>query len=112
MEVVKITRKVYKVRFAIQRPFYNFSKFKQFRESRNLSFQKCCFNCGYKFKDEDDLYGNIKYESESEYISINENGKVVIDGDAPTGDYEVKVIASGDKNHKADEKIITITIED
>ena len=56
MEVVKITRKVYKVRFAIQRPFYNFSKFKQFRESRNLSFQKCCFNCGYKFKDEDDLY--------------------------------------------------------
>ena len=58
MEVVKITRKVYKVRYALQKPFDNFGKFKRFREARNMSLQEwtCCFNCGYKFKDEDDAY--------------------------------------------------------
>lgn len=56
MEVVKITKKVYEVRVAINKPFTKFGRYKELRELRNQSVQRCCFNCSHKFSDDDDIY--------------------------------------------------------
>ena len=56
MEVVKITRKVYKCLNVTDKPFAKFSKFREIRESLGLKVQRCCFNCNRKFTDDDDMY--------------------------------------------------------
>ena len=56
MEVVKITRKVYKCLNVTDKPFTKFSKFREIRESLGMKVQRCCFNCNHKFTDDDDMY--------------------------------------------------------
>ena len=56
MEVIKITKKTYKVLNAVDKPFLKFGQFRKSRESIGLSVQRCCFNCNHKFKDDDDVY--------------------------------------------------------
>lgn len=56
MEVVKITRKVYKCLNVTDKPFTKFSKFREIRERLGMKFQRCCFNCNHKFTDDDDMY--------------------------------------------------------
>lgn len=56
MEVVKITRKVYKCLNVTDKPFIKFSKFREIRERLGLKVQRCCFNCNHKFADDDDIY--------------------------------------------------------
>lgn len=54
MEVVKITKKVYKAIGCEKGHFFGtFAHFKELRESVNLSVQKTCFCCGHKFQPED-----------------------------------------------------------
>lgn len=54
MEVVKITKKVYKAVGCEEGHFFGtFAHFKELRESFNLSVQKTCFCCGHKFQPED-----------------------------------------------------------
>lgn len=54
MEVVKITKKVYKaVGCEKGHLFGTFAHFKELRESSNLSVQKTCFCCRHKFQPED-----------------------------------------------------------
>ena len=56
MEVVKVTKKAYKVLNAVNKPFLKFGQFRKSRESIGLSVQRLCFNCNHKFKDDDDVY--------------------------------------------------------
>lgn len=56
MEVVKITRKVYKCLNVTDKPFAKFSKFREIRERLGMKVQRCCFNCNHKFTDDDDMY--------------------------------------------------------
>nr|DAI43723.1 MAG TPA: DNA REPAIR HELICASE RAD25, SSL2, PRE-INITIATION COMPLEX, RNA POLYMERASE.0A [Caudoviricetes sp.] len=56
MEVIKIIKKTYKVVYAVDKPFLKFGQFRATREYLGLSVQRNCFNCGRKFKDEDDIY--------------------------------------------------------
>ena len=56
MEVVKVTRKVYKCLNAVEKPFSKFGKFRETRERLGLSVQRCCFNCRHKFKEDEDIY--------------------------------------------------------
>ena len=54
MEVVKITKKVYKAIGCEEGHFFGtFAHFKELRERSNLSVQKTCFCCGHKFQPED-----------------------------------------------------------
>lgn len=54
MEVVKITKKIYKaVGCEKGHIFGTFANFKELRERFNLSVQKTCFCCGCKFQPED-----------------------------------------------------------
>ena len=54
MEVVKITKKVYKAVGCEEGHFFGtFAHFKELRENLNLSVQKTCFCCGRKFQPED-----------------------------------------------------------
>lgn len=54
MEVVKITKKIYKAVGCEEGHFFGtFAHFKELRESSNLSVQKTCFCCGHKFQPED-----------------------------------------------------------
>lgn len=54
MEVVKITKKVYKaVGCEKGHLFGTFAHFKELRESSNLPVQKTCFCCRHKFQPED-----------------------------------------------------------
>ena len=54
MEVVKITKKVYKAVGCEEGHFFGtFAHFKELRESLNLPVQKTCFCCGHKFQPED-----------------------------------------------------------
>lgn len=56
MEVIKITKKTYKVLHAVNKPFLKFGQFRKARESIGLSVQRLCFNCNHKFKEDDDVY--------------------------------------------------------
>lgn len=56
MEVVKITRKVYKCLNVTDKPFIKFSKFREIRERLGMKVQRCCFNCNHKFTDDEDMY--------------------------------------------------------
>lgn len=56
MEVIKITKKTYKVLHAVDKPFWKFGQVRTTRERRGLSVQRCCFNCNHKFKEDDDIY--------------------------------------------------------
>lgn len=56
MKVVKIIRQEYEVENASAKPFMKFGAFRATREKLGLSAIMRCFNCGYKFKDEDDTY--------------------------------------------------------
>lgn len=57
MEVVKITKRTYRVLQAVDKPFLKFGAFRKVREERlGLSLDRCCFNCGRKFKEDDDIY--------------------------------------------------------
>lgn len=56
MEVIKITRKTYRVLHAVEKPFLKFGQFRKVRESIGLSVHRYCFNCNHKFKEDDDVY--------------------------------------------------------
>lgn len=56
MKVVKINKKEYEVINAVENPFTKFGKFRATRERYGLKVQRCCFNCGHKFKDDEDIY--------------------------------------------------------
>ena len=56
MEVVKITRKVYKCLNVTDKPFTKFSKFREIRERLGVKVQRRCFNCNHKFTDDEDMY--------------------------------------------------------
>ena len=56
MEVIKITKKTYKVLHAVDKPFLKFGQFRKSRESIGLPVQRLCFNCNHKFKEDDDVY--------------------------------------------------------
>lgn len=79
MEVVKITRKVYKVVQATSRPFAKFGNFRKFKESRGLSCEKSCFNCGYKFKEEDDVYVVRLKNTHSRFFCKECNDQALLD---------------------------------
>lgn len=79
MEVVKITRKVYKVIQATSRPFAKFGAFRKVRESIGLSYDKSCFNCGYKFKDEDDFYLVMLTNTHNRLFCKECNDKALLD---------------------------------
>lgn len=56
MEVIKVTKKIYKVLQVAEKPFLKFGQFRATRERIGLSVQRYCFNCNRKFKDDDDIY--------------------------------------------------------
>lgn len=56
MNIIKVTKKTYKVIDAIKKPFMNFKKFREIRENHNMKVEKTCFNCHKKFMDDDDIY--------------------------------------------------------
>lgn len=56
MEVIKITRKVYKCLDVADKPFMKFSKFREIRERLGLKVQRRCFNCGHRFAEDEDIY--------------------------------------------------------
>lgn len=56
MEVIKITKKTYKVLHAVDKPFLKFGRYRKAKESIGHSVQRCCFNCNHKFNDDDDVY--------------------------------------------------------
>lgn len=55
MEVVKITKRVYKCLSVAEKPL-KFGYFREVRERLGLKVQRCCFNCNHKFTDDDDIY--------------------------------------------------------
>ena len=79
MEVVKITRKVYKVIQATSRPFAKFGRFKKVRESIGLSCEKSCFNCGHKFKEEEDVYLVMMTNTPNRFFCKECNDKALLD---------------------------------
>ena len=56
MIVEKKTIRRYEVLHAVEKPFLKFWQFRKSRESIGFPVQRCCFNCGRKFKDDDDVY--------------------------------------------------------
>ena len=56
MEIVKTTKKVYKVLDITREPFMKFETFRMAREHIGLSVQRACFNCHKKFIDADNIY--------------------------------------------------------
>ena len=55
MEVVKITKRVYKCLSVAEKPL-KFGKFREIRERLGLKVQRCCFNCNHKFADDEHIY--------------------------------------------------------
>ena len=86
MEVVKITRKVYKVIQATSRPFAKFDTFRKVRESRGLSCEKSCFNCGHKFKEEEDVYLVMLTNIPNRFFCKECNDKALLDLNKEVGD--------------------------
>ena len=91
MEVVKITRKVYKCLNVTDKPFTKFGKFREIRESLGLKVQRCCFNCGHKFKDDDDVYLVMLKGTLNKLFCKNCNDKALND------------LKKGGRNEKAEE---------
>lgn len=57
MIVEKKTIRRYEILHATSKPFSKFGQFRKVREERlGLSVERRCFNCGRKFKDDDDIY--------------------------------------------------------
>lgn len=56
MEIIKITKKVYKVLDITREPFMKFETFRGAREHIGFSVQRTCFNCHKKFIDADNIY--------------------------------------------------------
>lgn len=56
MKVVKINKKEYEVINAVGNPFTKFGKLRAAKERHGSIVQRCCFNCGHKFKDDEDIY--------------------------------------------------------
>lgn len=56
MIVEKKTIRRYEVLHATSKPFLKFEQFREVRERLGLSVERCCFNCGRKFKDDDYIY--------------------------------------------------------
>lgn len=56
MEIIKITKRIYKVLDANNKTFLKFEQFRKSRESIGLSVQRRCFSCNHKFKDDEDTY--------------------------------------------------------
>ena len=79
MEVVKIIKKVYKVIQATSRPFAKFGRFKKVRESIGLSCEKSCFNCGHKFKEEEDVYLVMLTNTHNRFFCKECNDKALLD---------------------------------
>ena len=86
MEVVKITKKVYKVMQATSRPFAKFDTFRKVRESRGLSCEKSCFNCGHKFKEEEDVYLVMLTNIPNRFFCKECNDKALLDLNKEVGD--------------------------
>lgn len=55
MEVVKITKRIYKCLSVAENP-WKFGKFREIRERLGLKVQRCCFNCNHKFADDEYIY--------------------------------------------------------
>ena len=71
MEVVKITKKVYKAIGCEEGHFFGtFAHFKELRESSNLSVQKTCFCCGHKFQPEDFIFFSVFWQRHGKQISL------------------------------------------
>lgn len=79
MEVVKITRKVYKCLNAVNKPFAKFGKLREIRERLGLKVQRCCFNCGHKFKDDEDIYLAAFKGTLNHFLCKSCNDKALID---------------------------------
>ena len=56
MEIIKTTKKVYKVLDITREPFMKFETFREAREHIGFSVQRTCFNCHKKFIDADNIY--------------------------------------------------------
>lgn len=56
MDVVKVTRKAYKVLSTVDKPFMKFGVFRETREKLGLYVESKCFCCDQKFDDNDDIY--------------------------------------------------------
>lgn len=56
MEVIKITKKTYKVLHVVDKPFLKFWQFRKSKESIGRTVQRRCFNCNHKFEDDDNVY--------------------------------------------------------
>lgn len=55
MEVVKITKRVYKCLSVAEKPL-KFGNFREVRERFGLKVQRCCFSCNHKFADDEYIY--------------------------------------------------------
>lgn len=55
MEVVKITKRVYKCLSVAEKPL-KFGKFREVRERLGLKVQRCCFSCRHKFTEDEYIY--------------------------------------------------------
>ena len=69
MELVKVTRKHYKILQVPEEPFMNYGKFREIRERLGLKVQRTCFKCERKFKDSEDAF----------LIFTNKGNKLVCD---------------------------------
>lgn len=56
MIITKTITHHYEVLDVSAKPFMKFGTFRQTRERLNLKIEKTCFNCGHKFKDEENTY--------------------------------------------------------
>lgn len=56
MIIEKKTIRRYEVLHAVEKPFLPFGQFRKMKEGIGHSVQRCCFNCGHKFKDDEDVY--------------------------------------------------------
>lgn len=79
MEVIKITKKTYKVLHAVDKPFLKFGRYRKSRESIGNSVQRVCFNCNHKFKEDDDVYFVMLKGTLNKLFCKNCNDKALAD---------------------------------
>lgn len=79
MKVVKITKRIYEVLHAVDKSFTKFGNFRETRERLGLKVQRRCFNCGHKFKDDEDIYLAMFRGTLNHFLCRNCNDKALVD---------------------------------
>lgn len=79
MKVVKVTKRIYEVLHAVDRPFTKFGKFRETRERLGLKVQIRCFNCGHRFEEDEEIYLAMFRGTLNQFLCKNCNDKALSD---------------------------------